>query len=63
MASKDNTWLYLLLGVGAVGIILLLSRGGVAGRTSYNNAETWEMVRGDDGFIKNIVVHREAKEG
>lgn len=66
MAEKDNGWLYLLLIAGAAAIIYFLSKNSqqtTPVKSSYDNDENWELVRGEGGFIENLRVARHANVG
>lgn len=60
----ENTDIKDLLVIGAVIVILWqLSKSKLSlGKSSYKNEEEWSVVRNEDGSLKKIVVHRDAKE-
>ena len=50
------------LGIGAVAMYLLLRPAPSYMVRQYNNIEKWEIIKDDDGRVKGVSVHRDAKE-
>ena len=51
----------LLIGIAIVGLIIwLVMRGKPIAQ--YKNTERWEIIRNEQGFATEIVVHRDAKQ-
>ena len=57
-SSNTNSWI--ILGIIVFGIIYLLRTRHAIG---YQNAETWEIIRNEQGFATKLIVHRNATEG
>ena len=50
------------LGIGAVAMYILLRPAPSYMVRQYNNIEKWEIIKDDDGRVKGVSVHRDAKE-
>ena len=59
--STPKVSLTLLVGIAVVGLIiwLVMRNKSVA---QYKNTERWEIIRNEQGFATEIVVHRDAKQ-
>ena len=60
---KGDTGGLLLLALVLGGIAFVAMAGGLSSpqKTSYQNLESWEIVRNEKGRISSIHIHRDAK--
>ena len=61
MGFWDDNWLIGIVAVGALVTGVVLAKTFLP-RTSYNNAERWQLIRDEQGNLVNIEVHRDATE-
>lgn len=50
------------LGIGVVATYILLRPAPSYMVRQYNNIEKWEIIKDDEGRVKGVEVHRDAKE-